>query len=99
MTQTQDGSTETGKPIWRLLETGHADAFHNMAMDEAVLEARRDGRVRPTLRLYGWSPPAVSIGYFQRLDGEVHTQRCEDLGIDVVRRITGGGMVALNSSV
>ncbi len=99
MTQTQDGSTETGKPIWRLLETGHADAFHNMALDEAILEARRDGRVRPTLRLYGWSPPAVSIGYFQRLVEEVHTGTCEDLGIDVVRRITGGGAVLHDKEV
>lgn len=99
MTQTRDENTETGKPIWRLLETGHEDAFHNMALDEAILEARRDGRVRPTLRLYGWSPPAVSIGYFQRLDEEVHTQTCKDLGIDVVRRITGGGAVLHDKEV
>ncbi|MEE9488937.1 MAG: lipoate--protein ligase family protein, partial [Thermoplasmata archaeon] len=70
-----------------------------MALDEAILEARRDGRVRPTLRLYGWSPPAVSIGYFQRLDEEVHTGTCEDLGIDVVRRITGGGAVLHDKEV
>ncbi len=99
MTRARDGSTETGKTTWRLLETGHADAFHNMALDEAILEARRDGRVRPTLRLYGWRPPAVSIGYFQRLDEEVHTRTCGDLGIDVVRRITGGGAVLHDKEV
>ncbi|MFQ6128382.1 MAG: biotin/lipoate A/B protein ligase family protein [Thermoplasmata archaeon] len=78
---------------WRLLETGHSNAFHNMAMDEAIMEARKEGKVPPTLRLYGWSPKAVSIGYFQRLHDGVYVEKCRDLGIDIVRRITGGGAV------
>ncbi|HET7148744.1 MAG TPA: biotin/lipoate A/B protein ligase family protein [Candidatus Nitrosopolaris sp.] len=47
----------------------------------------------PTLRLYGWSPSAVSIGYFQSVEQEVNSEICEKTGIDVVRRITGGGAV------
>jgi lipoate-protein ligase A len=70
-----------------------------MALDEAIMEARRDGIALPTLRLYGWCPPAVSIGYFQRLSEEVHVQSCEDSGIDIVRRITGGGAVLHDNEV
>jgi len=74
----------------RLLETGSHDAFWNMALDEAMME-RATGT--PSLRLYAWSPPAVSIGYFQRLHEEVDVKKCEELGVDVVRRNTGGGAV------
>jgi lipoate-protein ligase A len=74
---------------WRLIEdTGH-DAATNMAVDEAVLRASEI----PTLRLYEWSPPAVSIGYFQSLEKEVDERECILRGIDIVRRITGGGAV------
>jgi lipoate-protein ligase A len=38
-------------------------------------------------------PSAVSIGYFQGLEQEVDVKKCKDLGIDVVRRVTGGGAV------
>src|SRR3989338_6585891 len=36
---------------------------------------------------------AVSIGYFQSLEKEVRLHECEMLGVDVVRRRTGGGAV------
>jgi lipoate-protein ligase A len=88
-----------GVPVWRLLKTGHSNAFYNMALDEAILEARGDDRVPPTLRLYGWSPPAVSIGYFQKVSEDVRVQACDDLGIDIVRRITGGGAVLHDKEV
>jgi lipoate---protein ligase len=45
------------------------------------------------LRIYGWKPPAVSIGYFQSMDLEVDVHECRKRGIDVIRRITGGGAV------
>lgn len=88
---------EAGK--WRLLETGHSTAAFNMAFDEAVLEARAERIVPPTLRLYGWKPWAVSIGYFQKLREGVNIERCEALGIDIVRRITGGGAVLHDAEV
>ena len=47
----------------------------------------------PVLRLYGWKPSAVSIGYFQSLEEEVDVKKCKKAGIDVVRRLTGGGAV------
>ncbi|MDR0669972.1 MAG: lipoate--protein ligase family protein [Treponema sp.] len=63
-----------------------------MALDEALLETVAAGAV-PVLRFYGWSPPAVSIGYFQGIEEEVDLEACVRRGIDVVRRISGGGAV------
>src|SRR3989338_1698427 len=78
---------------FRLLHTGFESAAMNMAIDESVLEHIARGESTPTLRLYGWRPPAVSIGYFQSLDEEVDREACKKFGIDVVRRMTGGGAV------
>jgi len=78
---------------FRLLKTGSADAAFNMGLDEAILESVAAGAQEPTLRLYGWKPAAVSIGYFQGLRDEVDTKACAARGVDVVRRITGGGAV------
>ena len=65
----------------------------NMAIDEAVLRARIVGRVPNTIRFYAWKPSAVSIGRFQNIKNEVNLDNCRQQGIDVVRRITGGGAV------
>lgn len=77
----------------RLLQTGHKTAATNMALDESVLHHVASGESPPTFRLYGWKPSAVSIGYFQSLEEEVDLDVCRDSGVDVVRRITGGGAV------
>lgn len=53
----------------------------------------------PTLRLYGWFPSAVSIGYFQSIDLEVNVENCKKAGIDIVRRMTGGGAVLHDSEL
>jgi lipoate-protein ligase A len=77
----------------RLLQTGYNTAATNMAIDESVLHHVAREKSPPTFRLYGWKPPAVSIGYFQSLSEEVDLSICNELGVDVVRRITGGGAV------
>jgi len=51
------------------------------------------GKVPPTVRFYTWKPPAISIGYFQSLNEEVNLDACKSLGVEFVRRITGGGAV------
>jgi lipoate-protein ligase A len=74
----------------RTLETGFNPAVTNMAIDEALMETV--GEV-PILRIYGWRPAAVSIGYFQSMNEEVNFAKCREIGVDVVRRLTGGGAV------
>jgi len=83
---------------WRLIGPHPNDAYTNMAIDEAILEARAAGIAPNTLRLYTWRPSAVSVGYFQSLNAEVDLDLCKSLGIDVVRRMTGGGAVFHDSS-
>jgi len=80
-------------PHWRLLETGARSGFGNMAIDEAILYSRVEGKVPSTLRLFRWSPSAVSIGRFQDMPSVVNVENCVAEGVDVVRRITGGGAV------
>ncbi len=77
---------------WRVIPYSEQDAYLNMAMDEAVSEHVAAGGA-PTIRFYGWRPDAISIGYFQSMEREVETGKCAELGIDVVRRRTGGGAV------
>lgn len=78
---------------WRLLKLKTCNGYENMAIDEAVLTARIKGLVPNTLRLYRWKPSAVSIGRFQNIENEVQLGNCRKQGVDVVRRITGGGTV------
>lgn len=77
----------------RLIQDGPTDPFLNMATDEAIAAAVGRSDSLPTLRLYGWRPAAVSIGYFQELEGEVDLGFCASHEVSVVRRITGGGAV------
>jgi lipoyltransferase/lipoate-protein ligase len=78
---------------WRLIKLQNQKAFMNMAIDEAVLTARTIDRAPNTLRLYKWSPSAVSIGKNQNPETEVQRGNLRKLGVDLVRRISGGGTV------
>lgn len=78
---------------WRLLITENNSAYTNMAMDRAELVSVSKGNAPPTVRFFTWKPRAISIGYFQSLKEEVNLDACKNLGVDYVRRITGGGAV------
>jgi len=75
----------------RLILDGHGRGAWNMALDESLL--RNVNKIGPTLRFYGWKPYAVTIGYFQSIREEVDVELAKSLGVDVIRRITGGGAV------
>lgn len=79
---------DTDKHGWLLLESGHAEAVFNMALDEALLEAMPRLQ-KPVLRFYGWSERAASFGYFQKFSEIERTTLLRPL----VRRPTGGGLV------
>lgn len=74
---------------WRLICDGADDGDRNMAIDRAMLDAHEAGLVPPTLRLYRWSRPTVSLGRFQNT-GDVDMSFCAAEGIDMCRRPTGG---------
>jgi lipoyl(octanoyl) transferase len=73
---------------WQCLESGPGDPAFNMALDEALLEARPRLRF-PVLRFYGWSQPAASFGYFQKYRDVESSTSLRPL----IRRPTGGGIV------
>ena len=60
-----------------------------MAMDEAISLGVRRGSSPPTLRMYGWEGPSVSIGLFQKI-GDIDLAYCGKKNLPVVRRPTGG---------
>ncbi len=74
---------------WRLLVDAPAGGAWNMAVDEMLLDRVATGAAAPTLRFYQWMPPCLSLGYFQPID-VVDLDGCRALGVDVVRRPTGG---------
>lgn len=74
---------------WRLIHTPPSTGAWNMAVDEAILEHIYLGKSKPTLRLYSWNPPCLSLGHAQPFK-DVDAQRLKSHGWDVVRRVTGG---------
>lgn len=77
---------------WRFLDTGSLSPACNMGIDRALLALHANGKSPPTLRLYQWQPPAVSLGYFQKRH-DLDLEACQRLGYEVVRRPTGGKAV------
>jgi len=78
----------TAERPWRLIVSGAGAAAFNQALDLALMESLDE---RPVLRLYGWSPPALSIGHFQPAEAFEPLARAH--GLPVVRRPTGGGAI------
>jgi lipoate-protein ligase A len=64
-----------------------------MAVDEAMLRSFDPAASLPVLRLYGWNPPALSLGRFQKAAEVLNLERCRADGVAVVRRVTGGGVI------
>jgi lipoate-protein ligase A len=75
----------------RLLMDAPRSGVENMAIDEAMLLSA-DAGGEATLRLYAWSEPTVSLGYFQKW-GEWRGQASPLVALPAVRRITGGGAI------
>jgi len=84
---------------WRFLNTGRHSPGMNMALDEAIWLACEAGTAVPTLRVYGWHPPALSLGYAQSVFKEVNVAACRRYGIEIVRRPTGGRAVLHDDEV
>ena len=76
---------------WRLLDTGARSAAENMALDELLLELKAQERIPSTLRFLQFSNPTVLVGHHQSVVEEVRLDYCRMKGIEINRRLTGGG--------
>lgn len=77
--------------VWRLLNTGVRTAAENMALDDVILTARSKGLVPDTVRFLQFSPRCALVGYHQDVEQEIRVDWCRESGVDLNRRITGGG--------
>ncbi len=76
---------------FELVHEGPQSPAMHLALDQVLIEELDAGRRGPTLRIWEWASPTVIIGSFQSLRNEVDEEAATRLGIDVVRRISGGG--------
>jgi lipoate-protein ligase A len=83
------GSTVRGYCFALPYEEGDGPA--NMALDEALLEHFIDQRERAYVRVYGWTTPTLSLGYFQSLAEARADERWRSVAL--VRRASGGGAI------
>lgn len=75
--------------VWR--DENPRSGAENMALDQLLMEQAGKSADRPLLRLYGWSEPTITFGYFLPLSDA--TDAFSDDGLIYVRRWTGGGVV------
>jgi lipoate-protein ligase A len=75
--------------VWRLILSPPARGCWNMALDEALFECSILEEQAPTLRLYAWDPPCLSLGIAQSC-ADVNSLALQAFGWDLVRRPTGG---------
>lgn len=80
---------------WRVLDTGIRPAAENIALNRALLEARQQNIAPNTLRFLGFQPCAL-LGFHQSAEQELNLQQCQQLGVTVQRRITGGGAIYMD---
>lgn len=91
--RTMPGTCRNRPVTWRFVDTGPCDGPANMAIDEALLASFDTDSSLPVFRLYGWAPATLSLGRFQHAGEVLDLNRCRTSGIQIVRRITGGGVI------
>ncbi|MDO8281411.1 MAG: biotin/lipoate A/B protein ligase family protein [Thermodesulfovibrionia bacterium] len=82
----------------RIIIQEENNAFYNMALDEAICEAVRNDLSPPTLRIYKWERPTLSLGYFQKIS-DIDMDYCRSNNYPVVRRLTGGRAILHESEL
>ncbi len=82
---------------WQIVHAKAVSPLMHLALDEVLATEVGEGRRGPTLRIWEWDEPAVVIGSFQSVKNEVDPVNAEKYGIQVVRRISGGGAMFMEA--
>jgi len=84
-----------GAKPFRVIDTGIRGGRANIAFDQALIDAHKGGHIPDTIRFLRFRPSAL-IGIHQILSHEVRLEHCRTRGIEIARRITGGGGLYLD---
>ena len=82
---------------WQLIHGAAYPPVVQMALDQVLSEAVGAGTRKPTLRIWEWNQPGVVIGSFQSVKNEVDLDNAAKYGFQVVRRVSGGGAMFMDS--
>lgn len=85
-------------PRFRVVDSGLRSGRENIALDQAMIEAHQAGEIGDTLHFIHFKPVAL-VGRHQAVSQEVNTEFCIENGIEIGRRITGGGAIFMNEDV
>ena len=87
-----DSTERTERTFFLWLDQTPRPGWANMAIDQALLDrAERQGEC--WLRLYRWAPQCLSFGRHEPATRRYNAERIAELGLDTVRRPTGGRAV------
>jgi len=84
--------------MWRAVYTGARPHNENIALDEVMLNLRAEGKIPSTVRFLQFKPECVLVGYHQAVEQEIREEYTTREGIQVGRRITGGGAIYFDES-
>lgn len=90
-------STSWADQEFTFLDPGVLPPATHTALDQVLTEELAAGRRGPTFRFWEWENPAVVIGSFQSLSNEVDLEEAARYGVQVVRRISGGGAMFMEA--
>jgi lipoate-protein ligase A len=76
---------------WRFIDTDKIDGYYSAALFESTARHVGAGEVDETILFWRVKSPAVYLGYHQYVEDEIHEDYCTDNGIQVIRRVLGGG--------
>ncbi len=82
--------------MWRVIKPRAYSAYLSQALVETLTEFVGQGKSPSTIRFYEWKPSTVAFGFNERVHEVVNVDECKNLGIDIVRRPSGGGAVYLD---
>ncbi|UQN14670.1 lipoate--protein ligase family protein [Gulosibacter sp. ACHW.36C] len=82
---------------WQVIQHGPLSPMTQVALDQVLTEEVGAGHRPPTLRFWEWDESAVVLGSFQSVKNEVDLENAEKYGVQVVRRISGGGAMFMEA--
>jgi len=77
---------------FRIIRSKASSAEHNMRLDEKIFNQYLNDGIG-VFRIYSWERPSFTYGFSQDPKDEIDLARCQRDGVQVAKRITGGGIL------